>query len=195
MTIEKISKFVSRVADIDRRISPERSTLFECFKAEAFMKAVRWKPMDGLKESPVVVTHMYRYLTKAARIKQALPKSHINDAFVIADGTSVHKRHSAEYFIRQGRKYNRKLGKGTRSHIINTAPKFIHRFQRHDKALWKEIEYFIFVRRMTGCFDFKKLDGAKVSASTRASELTLLESAKKLLMERRRIPLHAGLTA
>jgi len=35
----------------------------------------------------------------------------------------------------------------------------------------------------------------RVFASAKASELTLLESAKTLFIERRRIPLHAGLTA
>src|SRR5208337_3376071 len=137
MAIEKTSKFVSEVADIDGRISPKRITLSKGFKAAAFMNALRWKLMDGLKEGPVVVTHMYRCLTKAARIKQELPKSHINDAFVIAGGTSIHERYSAKYFMRQGRKCHRKLRRGTRSHIINTAPKFIHGFQRHDKALRK----------------------------------------------------------
>ena len=151
--------------------------------------------MDRLKKAPIPVTHTYGYLTKSSRTEQGLQKSHINDAFVIADGGGIYKRSLTQYLMRQVRKCNRKLRRGDRSHLINTAPRFINAFQRYDKVLWRGMECFIFGRRVTGYFDLKKLDGTKVFASAKASEITLFESARTLLIERRRIPLHAGLPA
>ncbi|MCD6102874.1 MAG: HNH endonuclease, partial [Thermotogaceae bacterium] len=83
------------------------------------------------------------------------------------------------------RKCNRKLFKGARSHIRNTAKRYIKGFQRYDKVLWHGIECFIFGRRETGYFDLRKLDGTKIHASAKASELKLLERAKTFLIERR----------
>jgi N6-L-threonylcarbamoyladenine synthase len=56
------------------------------FKAETFMSMVRWKLVNLLRETGDNVFHTYGYLTKHKRIEQKLPKSHANDAFVIADG-------------------------------------------------------------------------------------------------------------
>jgi len=44
--------------------------------------------------------------------------------------------------IQQVRKCNRKLYKGIRSHIKNTAERVIKGFQRFDKVLWTNIECF-----------------------------------------------------
>jgi N6-L-threonylcarbamoyladenine synthase len=165
------------------------------FKAETFMTIVRWKLVDKLSDTGDATSHTYGYITKSARIALGLPKSHINDAFTIAGGSSRHRRVPVQYLVRQVRKCNRKLRRGDRSHLINTAPRFVRGFQRYDKVLWKGIECFIFGRRTSGYFDLKKLDGAKVCATAKASEITLIESAKTLLIERTRIPLHAGVTA
>ena len=165
------------------------------FKAETFMTMVRWRLIAQLKETGLPVSHTYGYITKQKRIAAGLPKSHVSDAFVIAGGSSKHKRTPVQYFMRQVRKCNRKLRRGDRSHLKNTAPRFISGFQRYDKVRWKGIECFIFGRRATGYFDLKKLDGTKVFASAKASEITLIESAKTLLTERKRIPLHPGLAA
>jgi hypothetical protein len=154
------------------------------FKAETFMSMVRWKLINQLKESTKAVFHTYGYLTKTKRIDQKLTKSHINDAFVIANGNKQ-KRAEAQYIQEQVRKSNRKLFKGIRSHIKNTASRFVKGFQRFDKVLWKGIECFIFGRRKTGYFDLRKLEGVKVHASAKAKDCILLESAKTLLTERR----------
>ena len=50
--------------------------------------------------------------------------------------------------------------------------------------MWKGIECFVFGRRTSGYFDLKKLDGTKIYASAKAKELSLLERAKTLLIER-----------
>jgi len=154
------------------------------FKTETFMSTVRWKLVNQLKGLGNPVSHTYGYLTKMGRIALGLPKSHLNDAFVIAGG-NTQKRASAEYLIQQVRKCNRKLFKGDRSHIRNTAERFVYGFQRFDKVLWKGIECFIFGRRAIGYFDLRKLDGTKVHPSAKVKELSLLERANTLLTERR----------
>lgn len=157
------------------------------FRAQTFMSTVRWKIVDTLKSMGLNTSHTYGYITKAKRIDLGLDKSHGNDAFVIAGG-SKHKRIQRPYLIKQVRKCNRKLFKGERSHIKNIAERFIHGFQRYDKVLWRGVESFVMGRRKTGYFDLRQLDGVKIHASAKAQELTLLESAKTLLIQKQAVP-------
>ncbi|MBU4176044.1 MAG: HNH endonuclease [Actinobacteria bacterium] len=154
------------------------------YKAETFMTTVRWKIIEELEEIGYAVSHTYGHITKHLRIESGLPKSHTNDAFVIAGGNGQ-IRTSSSYTIKQVRSNNRKLYKGARSHIKNTAPRYLYRFQRYDKVLYNGIECFIFGRRSSGYFDVRKVDGTKVHSSVAAGGLILLESAKTLLTERR----------
>jgi len=154
------------------------------FKAETFMSIVRWKLINTVKEAGENTSHTYGYITKSNRILLGLSKSHINDAFIIAGGNGQ-KRNAYCYLIQQVRKCNRKLFKGDRSHIKNTAQRVVHGFQRFDKVLWKNVECFVFGRRTSGYFELRKIDGTKIHASAKAKELTLLERAKTLLIERR----------
>lgn len=171
---EKVHK-----GEIKLKIKPTKE-----FKAETFMSMVRWKLVNRLRELGNVVNVTYGYLTKSNRIALNIPKSHINDAFVIAGGDNQ-TRSNVQYFIKQVRKCNRKLFRGDRSHIKNTALRFIKGFQRYDKVLWKGVECFIFGRRSTGYFDIRKLNGTKVHSSAKAKECILIERAKTLLIERR----------
>ena len=155
------------------------------FKAQTFMSVVRWMLVNKLRESGNMVSHTYGYITKQKRVQLELPKSHTNDAFLIAGGT-IRKDRAVEYLIQQVRKCNRKLSRGDRSHIKNTAERFIKGFQRFDKVLWKGIDCFVFGRRTSGYFDIRKLDGTKIHASAKAEDLQLLERARTLLMEVRR---------
>jgi len=157
------------------------------FKPETFMSIIRWKLVNRLKELGNAVSVTYGYLTKQKRIELGLPKSHINDAFVIAGGTEQ-KRSSVYYFIKQVRKCNRKLYKGIRSHIRNTAERFIKGFQRFDKVRYRGVECFIAGRRKTGYFSLKKLDGTVVSNSANYKELKLLESFRTFITEMRLLP-------
>ena len=152
------------------------------FKPETFMSIVRWKLVNLLREAGNIVTHTYGYITKSNRIALGLEKSHCTDAFVIAGGT-IQERSSTSFIIKQVRKCNRKLFKGDRSHIKNTAPRFVLGFQRYDKILWNGIECFVFARRKTGYFELKQLDGTKVHASAKAKELKLLQSASTFLID------------
>ncbi|CAG0997713.1 hypothetical protein METP3_03077 [Methanosarcinales archaeon] len=151
------------------------------FKPETFMSIVRWKMVNILRDAGNIVNHTYGYITKFERIASGLDKSHNTDAFVIAGGT-MQERSSVSHLIQQVRKCNRKLFKGDRSHIKNTAARFIHGFQRFDKVLWNNIECFVFGRRKTGYFELRKLDGTKIHASAKAKELTLLETANTFLI-------------
>ena len=153
------------------------------------MTIIRWRLIDQLRAENEKVSHTYGYLTKSMRIALGLEKSHYNDAFVIAGGTTQER--SVGYQITQMRKCNRKLHRGIRSHIRNTAPRYISGFQRYDKVLWKGtsgkekgIECFIFGRRTSGYFAIRTLDGTKIHDSAHYRNLTILESAKTFLIER-----------
>ena len=72
------------------------------FKPETFMSTVRWKMVNLLD-----CEHTYGYITKCNRIKQKLLKSHSNDAFVIAGGTT--QKRSKSYNVKQIRRNSRRL--------------------------------------------------------------------------------------
>ena len=153
------------------------------FRPESFMTTTRKRLVERLKEETncnIEIT--YGYITKQRRQKNKLPKSHTNDAFVIAGGNGQ-LRSVDMYKIKQVRKCNRKLHKGSRSHIKNTAPRFINGFQRYDKVLYKNQKCFIFGRRTSGYFDLRKLDGTKVHSSAKSTNLKLLKSASTMLIE------------
>ncbi len=157
------------------------------FKSETFMTVIKRRLIEELRRTGNNVSVTYGYITKQKRIELRLLKSHINDAFIIAGGTNQ-KRSDVYYFIKQVRKCNRKLFKGARSHIRNTAERFIRGFQRFDKVCWRGVECFIFGRRKSGYFDIRKLDGTKVHSSVRAEELKLIERFKTFLTEMRLLP-------
>ncbi|WP_442891830.1 HNH endonuclease [Dissulfurispira sp.] len=168
------------VGDLKLKVKPSRG-----FKAETFMSTVRWMLVDRIRKLGNTVSHTYGYITKSKRINAGLSKSYINDAFVIAGGISQ-VRSAVQYVSKQVRKCNRKLFKGGRSHIRNTADRFIQGFQRFDKVIWKGIECFVFGRRTTGYFDLRRLDGTNICASAKASDCSLMERAQTLLIEKRR---------
>ena len=157
-----------------------KKTKFKGFKAETFMSIVRWKIVEKLREKFKNVEITYGYITKSKRIELGISKTHNNDAFVIAGGTT--QKRSQSYLIKQVRKQNRKLYKGIRSNIRNTADRFVKGFQRYDKVLYKGIECFVFARRNTGYFDVRKLNGEKIHSSIKYSKLKLLEKFRTMLI-------------
>ncbi len=76
----------------------------KAYKAETFMSMVRWRLVNMLN-----CQHTYGHITKNNRIKLGLEKSHINDAFVIAEGTTEERVTPLEY--KQVRRNNRSLEK------------------------------------------------------------------------------------
>jgi N6-L-threonylcarbamoyladenine synthase len=77
------------------------------FKAETFMTMVRWKIINELRKDGHDISHTYGYVTKGNRIELNLPKSHANDAFVIAGGDGQVR--CAPYRVIQNRRNNRSL--------------------------------------------------------------------------------------
>ena len=77
------------------------------FKAETFMSVVRWQIINRLRALGVDVLHTYGYMTKSARIVLKLPKSHVNDAFVVAGGGN--QQRTSVYSVSQNRRNNRAL--------------------------------------------------------------------------------------
>lgn len=77
------------------------------YREAGFMTTIRWKLLSSLKERERKLSYIYGYITKKKRIELALPKSHINDAFVIAGGKEQSR--SKSYSIMQHRRHNRSL--------------------------------------------------------------------------------------
>ena len=79
------------------------------FKPETFMSMVRWKLVNQLKEMYGDIVHYtYGYITKNNRISMGIKKSHANDAFAIAGGTSDIQRTTLHNF-KQVRRNNRSV--------------------------------------------------------------------------------------
>ena len=147
---------------------------------------MRWKLYERVKALDIPVGVTYGYRTKSARVLQGLPKTHTNDAFVIAGGNGQ-LRFAGEYRFRQVRKQNRKLYKGIRSHIRNKATRVLFGFRQWDKVRYRGQEYFIKGRRSSGYFSLSDisgsmavLDGRKV-AGVKHSKLVFVQSAATLL--------------
>lgn len=162
-----------------RLIKLDKIKIYKGFKAETSMNIIRYKIVEELKKRFKNVEIIFGYDTKNKRIKLKLSKTHNNDAFIIAGGT-IQKR-SQKYLIKQVRKQNRKLYKGIRSHIKNTAKREIFGFQRYDKVKYNNKECFIFGRRNRGYFDIRKLTGEKICGDVKYTNLELLEKSRTLL--------------
>ena len=72
------------------------------FKPETFMTTVRSRLTSSL-----CAKHTYGYITKSGRIALKLEKTHYNDAFVIAGGSTA--KRATPIFMGQKRRNNRKL--------------------------------------------------------------------------------------
>jgi len=125
----------------------------------------------------------FGYITKAKRMALELPKSHLNDAFVIAGG-QAQCRAEVTYLGVFARRQNRKLFKGERSHLRNTIPS-AKGFRRGDRVqLADGREGFIFGLRSSGYFDVRRLDGTIISHSVSSKALRRVEGAQTLRIER-----------
>jgi hypothetical protein len=82
------------------------------FKEATFMSTVRWRLVDMKKVTPT-----YGYITKNQRIQMGLEKTHYNDAFIIAGGTSQSRFHPIEY--KQVKRNNRSLEKFFDAKVID----------------------------------------------------------------------------
>ncbi|MDD2555729.1 MAG: RNA-guided endonuclease IscB, partial [Syntrophaceticus sp.] len=121
------------------------------FRSETFMTTVRWRMVNAL-----ACEHTYGYITKTRRIDLKLPKSHANDAFVVAGGStqtwcklleiqqvrrnnrSLQKFYDAKYIdIRTGKKVTGQdlnCGRRTRNQELNGPNLRIYRGQKLSKG-------------------------------------------------------------
>lgn len=79
------------------------------YSAATFMSIVRWRLVEYLKSLQIKTRFTYGYITKSHRISLGIEKTHCNDAFCIARGTSQIR--CEEYEIQQVRRNNRSLEK------------------------------------------------------------------------------------
>ena len=89
------------------------------FRDATFMSTIRWYLIDALKEKYEEVNTTYGYITKNHRIKHKIEKSHLNDAFAIAKGTTQ-TRTENKYEVIQDRLKSRSLEKFYDAKIIDT---------------------------------------------------------------------------
>ena len=152
-------------------------------KAQAFMNNIRWRFVTEIRRL-VPCTHTYGFVTKYKRSKTDLEKSHINDAFVIADG-ETHPR-SQNIKAKQVRRQNRSLYKanllkgGIKKR--NTVRE-VRDFKRFDKVLFNKEVCFIYGLRTRGFFDIRTIDNEKIGCGANYKKLTLIEHARGIVQE------------
>ena len=154
----------------------------------AFMGIMRWTLYNRLSEMyPGMVSMTYGYITKYTRISNHLPKTHTIDALCIA-GHPTAERAEEIYYQKKVRCHNRQLHKMSISkggkRKSNQAAFEVFGFRLFDKVRYKNQECFIFGRRTSGYFDLRLLDGTKVHAGVSYKQLTLVERAKNILIQK-----------
>ena len=158
------------------------------FRNAAFMGIMRWTFFNRLKAqcSEIEVQNTYGYLTKNARIRHGLEKTHRTDAFTIAGNFNA-ERLGEYFFQKQTRKHNRQLHKltilkgGVRKR--QQASYKVRGFRLFDKVRYGSREAFIFGRRSSGYFDIRLLTGEKISPAVSHKHLRLLERRKTFLTQ------------
>ena len=158
------------------------------FNDATFMGIMRWSVYNKLKELYSDVSLTYGYLTKNTRIENVLPKEHYADARCIS-GNPTAVSDGTVYYQKKVRCHNRQIHKanllkgGVRKN--NQAPYIVKGYRLFDKVLYNKEECFITGRRSSGNFMLRKLEWSKITDSVSYKKLTLLETAKHYLTERR----------
>ena len=159
------------------------------FKDAAFMGIMRWAFYNKLNEQYSDVSLTYGYITKKIRIETKLPKEHYIDARCIS-GHPGAVPNDTVYYQKKVRYHNRQLHKAT---ILkggirknNQAPKNVKGFRLFDTVRYKNKYYFVFGRRLSGFFDIRTLDGAKINnGSLSCKKINLICHNNGWLTERR----------
>lgn len=157
-------------------------------KHSTFMGVMRKSLLNYLHNNikGVLLQETYGYVTKYYRDLYKMPKTHINDAFVISGNFEASRLFKTMLMLPK-RSHNRQIHKckinkgGTRK--LNQAPKFMFGYQLFDKVIYKNKECFIFGRRSSGSFDLRRLDGEKISAGTSYKKLNRILYRKSLLVD------------
>lgn len=150
------------------------------FRDASFMGIMRWAFYNRLKEIYPNVSMTYGYITKNTRIKNNLPKEHYIDARCISGNPNAEPL-GYYFYQKKVRCHNRQIGKKK----LNQASYLVKGFRLFDKVEFDGRIGFIFGRRNSGYFDIRKLNGEVIHRSASWKKLKLLETRKKLLIERR----------
>lgn len=160
------------------------------YKDAAFMGIIRWEVYNRLKvqNSDIEIKLTYGYITKNIRIANNIGKSHISDAFCIANNLNALPLNE-KYLIKKVRCHNRQIHKATINkggyRKLNQAPYEVKGFRLFDKVRYQGKECFVFGRRSSGSMDIRLLNGTKINAGAGYKKLKLLETRKNILIERR----------
>ncbi len=158
------------------------------FRDAAFMGVMRWAFYNKLKLACENVSLTYGYLTKNARIRNNLSKTHAVDALCIS-GNPTAERLPAFYYQKAIRANNRCLHKanprkgGIRP--ANKSPYEVFGFRLFDGVRYQGTNCFVFGRRASGSFDIRKLDGKPVHRGISYKRLKKTKTSTTLLTERR----------
>lgn len=161
------------------------------YRDATFMGIMRWAFYNKLKKqySNMDVSMTYGYITKNTRIENNLPKEHCIDARCIT-GHPKAVPCDEMFIIKKVRCHNRQIHKMTINkggyRKRNQADYKVKEFRLFDKVSFNGQECFIFGRRTSGSFDIRLLDGTKINAGVSYKKLTLLETRKLYLYERRK---------
>ena len=158
------------------------------FRDATQMGIIRWRIYEQARVLFPQVHLTYGFITKHTRIEHKLEKSHLIDARCIS-GNPLAQTDGTWHLIKRVRRNNRQLHKATirkgGKRQRNTAPKEVHGYRLFDCVRYQGQMCFVFGRRSTGYFDVRTLDGTRVSASVSCKQLTLVQKASALLVERR----------
>jgi len=141
-------------------------------KAAACIINIRW----GLVEQ-LGADHTYGYVTKYQRNKLGLEKSHINDAFVIAGGTTQER--CKPYEVRQLRRNNRSL-QTNRKGFKPSIRRQRYQLQSHDLVTYNSKHY-----KVKGVFNYgtyvRLSDSHGTIVNTNVKKVELIKYGKGLL--------------
>ena len=156
------------------------------FKHSTHMNIMRKRLAQSLKNEFRNVFETFGYLTKYAREKLGLVKSHCNDAFVISHNLDA-EQSNVEYSYKKVRRHNRQIHKSKPSkggkRKCNQSPYIVNGFRRYDKVMYNDKECFITGKRSSGYFQLKTFDGEVISQGVSSKRLKLLEPVKGWLID------------
>ena len=161
------------------------------YRDAAFMGIMRWAFYNKLKDiyPGLDISLTYGYITKNTRIEAGLPKEHNVDARCITSHQDAIPCDEV-FYVKKVRCHNRQIHKMTISkggyRKRNQTDYEVKGFRLYDKVAYNGQECFIFGRRSSGSFDIRLVDGTKINAGAGYKKLTLLETRKSYLVERRR---------
>ena len=107
------------------------------YKSETCMSIIRKVIIKELKKN-FLVEETFGYITKERRIERGIEKSHINDAFVIANGNK--QKQCDPYYVEQKRKNNRCL-QLNRKGFAPSIRRQRYNLQPKDRVIIKSVEY------------------------------------------------------